>query len=43
MTSGSDFHSKDALAKGGIITSNNVRNASDLVSVLRAGNYELII
>lgn len=43
MTSGSDFHSKNALAKGGIITSSNVRNASDLVSVLRAGNYELII
>ena len=43
MTSGSDFHSKVALARGGIITSRNVSNASELVSVLRDGDYELIV
>lgn len=43
MTSGSDFHNKNALAKGGIISDKDIRNSSDLVSVLRTGNYKLIV
>lgn len=41
-TSGSDFHSEGALARGGIVTDIKIKNNADLVSVLRSGNYSLI-
>lgn len=42
MLSGSDFHHKDHLARGGIITDTDIQSIQDLVKVLRSGNYELI-
>ena len=42
MLSGSDFHCKDHLARGGIITDTDIQSIQDLVKVLRSGNYELI-
>ena len=42
MTSGSDFHCRDHLARGGIATSRKISTASDLSEVLRSGNYTLI-
>ena len=42
MTSGSDFHNKDALARGGIQTETPIRTPADLVSALRCGKYSLI-
>lgn len=42
MTSGSDIHSMARLAKGGIMTDDDIKTPEDLVSVLRSGNYSLI-
>lgn len=42
MTSGSDIHSTDRLAKGGIITDRRIRTPEDLSAVLRSGEYSLI-
>ncbi len=42
MTSGSDIHAIDKLAKGGIVTEKRIRTPEDLVSVLRDGRYQLI-
>ncbi|MBQ3101065.1 MAG: hypothetical protein IJC50_08755 [Clostridia bacterium] len=42
MTSGSDFHCSDHLARGGISTSRKITTASDLSEVLRSGDYEII-
>lgn len=41
MTSGSDLHNPDAIAKGGIYCK-KIETASDLVSILRSGEYSLI-
>lgn len=43
MTSGSDIHSVDRLAKGGIVTERRIRTPEDLSAVLRSGEYELIV
>ena len=42
MTSGSDIHGINRLAKGGIMTVTRIRTPEDLISVLRSGNYQLI-
>lgn len=42
MTSGSDFHSKYALAKGGIISNKPIKTMSDLLETLKSGSYTLI-
>ena len=42
VTSGSDIHGIDKLAKGGILTERRICTPEDLVSVLRSGEYELI-
>lgn len=42
MTSGSDVHGTDRLAKGGILTPQKIQTPADLISVLRSGNYTLI-
>ncbi|MBR5515631.1 MAG: PHP domain-containing protein [Clostridia bacterium] len=42
MTSGSDFHDKGALGKGGIITKNKINSIKELVSVLKSGDYTII-
>lgn len=42
MTSGSDIHNINALAKGGIITDHRIQTAADLSATLRGGNYSLI-
>lgn len=42
MTSGSDFHGKNALARGGIITPEPIQTPQDLIQTLRSGNYETI-
>ncbi len=42
MSSGSDFHTPDQLAKGGIITNEPIKNNADLVRVLKSRNYKLI-
>ena len=42
MSSGSDFHTPEQLAKGGIITETPIKNNADLVRILKSGNYELI-
>lgn len=42
ITSGSDFHTPSALAKGGILTDRIISSEKDLVSVLRDGNYSII-
>ncbi len=42
MTSGSDFHSKHALARGGIITEKPIKTMSDLLTTLKSGSYTLI-
>jgi|LSQX01.1.fsa_nt_gb hypothetical protein len=40
--SGSDFHRKKHLAKGGIITNEPIKSNDDLVRILKSGEYELI-
>ncbi|MBR5870125.1 MAG: transposase [Clostridia bacterium] len=42
MTSGSDFHHREALARGGIMTQTKIQTPADLVSVLKSGKYALI-
>lgn len=42
MLSGSDFHKAEHLARGGIITETEIKTSTDLVSVLKCGNYTLI-
>lgn len=42
MTSGSDFHKIDGLGKGGILSEKEIRNATDFISVLRKGEYQLL-
>ncbi len=42
MTSGSDFHSSNALAKGGIISNKKILTPRDLTDVLKSGDYTLI-
>ena len=42
MSSGSDFHSPEHLARGGIITEKPIKNNKELVETLKSGNYKLI-
>jgi hypothetical protein len=42
MTSGSDIHGTNRLAKGGIETNVRIQTPEDLIAVLRSGNYTLI-
>jgi len=42
MTSGSDIHGLNRLAKGGIMTEHKIQAPEDLVRVLRSGEYSLI-
>ena len=42
FTSGADTHTIDSVCSGGIETDVRIRNASDLISLLRSGCYELI-
>ena len=42
MTSGSDIHGMNRLAKGGIMTEHRIRTPEDLIRVLRSGEYSLI-
>lgn len=42
MTSGSDFHEKEDLARGGIITRNRINSIQELVEALKSGSYEII-
>lgn len=42
MTSGSDFHSAGALARGGIITQQKIETMTDLLKTLKSGAYQLI-
>lgn len=42
MISGSDFHVKKNLARGGIITTQPIKNNSELLSVLRNQDFEMI-
>lgn len=42
MTSGSDIHGMNRLAKGGIMTERRIQTPEELVSVLRTGEYSLI-
>jgi hypothetical protein len=42
MSSGSDFHEEAQLAKGGIITKEPIRNGTDLVRILKSGEYRII-
>lgn len=42
MTSGSDTHELERLARGGIMTEHKIKTPEELVSVLRSGEYTLI-
>lgn len=42
VSSGSDFHTPEHLARGGIITQEPIKNNADLVRILKSRNYELI-
>ena len=42
-TSSADSHTTDTVNVGGIITSNRIRNSTDLVNTLRANDFELIL
>lgn len=42
MTSGSDFHEKEDLAHGGIITEHEIKTEEQLIKTLLSGNYSLI-
>ena len=41
MTSGSDFHCADHLARGGIVTDGPIRTSAELAATLRSGAYTL--
>ena len=42
VTSGGDFHNKKSTNPGGIITNEPIKTMSDLMRILRSGEYELI-
>lgn len=42
MVSGSDFHTPENLARGGIITERPIRNNAELLEVLKSRNFKLI-
>ena len=42
MVSGSDFHTKAHIGRGGIITEEKITNNADLLRVLRSQNFEMI-
>ena len=42
LTSGSDFHRLDDLARGGIITNIEIKDINKLVEILKSREYELI-
>lgn len=42
MTSGSDFHDKEYLARGGIITDTRINNINELTEILKSSSYRLI-
>lgn len=42
LTSGSDFHRLEDLAIGGIMTDKEIKNAKQLIAILKSGNYNLI-
>lgn len=42
LTSGGDFHNKDKTVPGGIITTEPIKTNSDLLRILKSGNYRLI-
>lgn len=42
MTSGSDFHCRDHLARGGISTPRRITTSRELSEILRSGDYTLI-
>ena len=42
VTSGGDFHNKKSTNPGGIITNEPINTMSDLMRILRSGEYELI-
>lgn len=42
MTSGSDFHEEEDLARGGIITNNSFKTIHELTEILSNGSYEII-
>ena len=42
MTSGSDFHEEEDLARGGIITEEDFNSVKELARILKKGNYSLI-
>lgn len=42
VVSGSDFHTLNQLAKGGIITNEPIKSNDDLISVLKSQNFERI-
>ena len=42
LTSGSDFHSLNDLARGGIVTREEIKDINKLVDVLKTRNFELI-
>ncbi len=42
MISGSDFHEDEDLARGGIVVAENPSKMSDLIALLKNGDYDLI-
>lgn len=42
MTSGSDFHEEEDLARGGIITEENFNSVHELAQILEEGSYSII-
>ncbi|MBQ7740203.1 MAG: PHP domain-containing protein [Eubacterium sp.] len=42
ISSGSDFHTPEHLARGGIITKEPIKNGKDLIRVLKSGEYTII-
>ena len=42
VISGSDFHAKEHLARGGIITEHKICTPNDLTSILQSGDYLII-
>lgn len=42
MTSGSDFHEEEDLARGGIITENNFNSIHELTEILKMSRYKII-
>ncbi len=42
VSSGSDFHQPEQLARGGIITTEPIKTNADLLRILKSGNYRLI-